>query len=212
MGAFRVLIADDHAVTRAGFRQFLEREPEIEHVGEASSGDETLSKLRAQRWDLVLLDIHMRDRGGLDILSRVRGSYPSVRILIVSGLPEEQYAAIVLRHGAHGYLCKASAPEELMRAVRTVCAGRTYLSEAAALMLLDDLDRRESAPAHTTLSFRELQVFRKLAAGDPIGAIAQELRLSAKTVSTYRAKILEKMAFKTNAEVTRYALQHGLLL
>ena len=128
----RVLIADDHAVVRAGFKQFLEADPGINAIGEAASGNETLDQLREHEWDLVLLDIHMPDRSGLDILRHIQTGHPSVRVLVMSGLPEQQYAVNVLRAGASGYLSKDSAPEELMKAVRTVLAGRRYVSAALA--------------------------------------------------------------------------------
>ena len=161
----RVLIADDHAVVRAGFKQFLEADSSINAVGEAASGNETLDQLRKQEWDLVLLDIHMPDRSGLDILRHIQTGHPSVRVLVMSGLPEQQYAVNVLRAGASGYLSKDSAPEELMKAVRTVLAGRRYVSAALAEILVADLDGDPDKPLHARLSTREFQIFCKLAAG-----------------------------------------------
>ena len=134
----RVLIADDHAVVRAGFKQFLEADSSINAVGEAASGNATLDALRESEWDLVLLDIHMPDRSGLDILRHIQTGHPSVRVLVMSGLPEQQYAVNVLRAGASGYLSKDSAPEELMKAVRTVLSGRRYVSAALAEILVAD--------------------------------------------------------------------------
>ena len=148
----RVLIADDHAVVRAGFKQFLEADPAIHAVGEAASGNETLDMLRKQEWDLVLLDIHMPDRSGLDILRHIQTGHPSVRVLVMSGLPEQQYAVNVLRAGASGYLSKDSAPEELMKAVRTVLSGRRYVSAALAEILVADLDGDPDKPLHARLS------------------------------------------------------------
>jgi DNA-binding NarL/FixJ family response regulator len=207
----RVLIADDHAVVRAGYRQFLEADPTITVVGEVSSGNTVLAELRRQPWDLLLLDIHMPDRSGLDILAHVKAGYPNLKILVMSGLPEEQYARNVLRAGANGYLSKGSAPEELLKAVRTVLGGRKYVSAALADMLLADLDTTADKPLHSTLSNREFQIFRKVAAGAAVGKIADELSLSVKTVSTYRTRILEKMEFKNNADLTSYALRNGLI-
>jgi two-component system invasion response regulator UvrY len=209
----RVLIADDHAVVRAGYKQFLEAEPSISEIGEAASGIETMNALRRQEWDLLLMDIHMPDRGGLDILKHVTTSYPDVRVLIMSGLPEEQYARNVLRAGASGYLSKGGSPEEMLKAVRIVLNGRRYVSATLAESMAADLEnpRDKNAPLHTSLSGREFQIFCKLAAGSAVGAIAQELSLSAKTVSTYRTRILEKMGYNSNADLTGYAIRNGLI-
>lgn len=207
----RVLIADDHAVVRAGFRQFLEADPTISAVGEAASGNETLDCLRRQDWDLVLLDIHMPDRSGLDVLRYIQTGHPGVRVLVMSGLPEQQYAVNVLRAGASGYLSKDSSPDELMKAVRAVLAGRRYISTALAEILVADLDGESDKPLHARLSAREFQIFCKLAAGRGVSDIANELSLSVKTVSTYRSRILEKMSFSANADITSYALRNGLI-
>ena len=207
----RVLIADDHAVVRAGFRQFLEADPTISAVGEAASGNETLDCLRRQDWDLVLLDIHMPDRSGLDVLRYIQTGHPGVRVLVMSGLPEQQYAVNVLRAGASGYLPKDSSPDELMKAVRAVLAGRRYISTALAEILVADLDGESDKPLHARLSAREFQIFCKLAAGRGVSDIANELSLSVKTVSTYRSRILEKMSFSANADITSYALRNGLI-
>ncbi|MGO8828843.1 MAG: response regulator [Steroidobacteraceae bacterium] len=207
----RVLIADDHAVVRAGFKQFLEADPAISAVGEAASGNETLDCLRRQDWDLVLLDIHMPDRSGLDVLRYIQTGHPGVRVLVMSGLPEQQYAVNVLRAGASGYLSKDSSPDELMKAVRAVLAGRRYVSTALAEILVADLDGESDKPLHARLSAREFQIFCKLAAGRGVSHIANELSLSVKTVSTYRSRILEKMSFSANADITSYALRNGLI-
>jgi two-component system, NarL family, invasion response regulator UvrY len=208
-----VLIADDHAVVRAGYKQFLDAEAGITAIGEASSGDETLNQLRRNRWNLLLMDIHMPNRSGLDILKYVKTGYPQVRVLIMSGLPEEQYARNVLRAGASGYLSKGGTPEELLKAVRTVLQGRRYVSSALAEAMAMDLEfpQNQNKPPHSHLTAREFQVFRKLAAGVGITNIASELSLSVKTVSTYRTRILEKMKMNTNAEMTGYALRNGLI-
>jgi two-component system, NarL family, invasion response regulator UvrY len=207
----RVLIADDHAVVRAGLRQFLEADSAATLIGEAATGNETLDQLRKQTWDLVLLDIHMPDRSGLDILRNIQSSHPGVRVLVMSGLPEQQYAINVLRAGASGYLSKDCAPEELMKAVRTVLAGRRYVSTAVAEILVADLDGDADKPMHARLSSREFQIFCKIAAGRGVSEIANELSLSVKTVSTYRSRILEKMNFHANADITSYALRNGLI-
>jgi two-component system, NarL family, invasion response regulator UvrY len=209
----RVLIADDHAVVRAGYKQFLEADPSITEVGEAASGDETLDALRRGKWDLLLMDIHMPDRSGLDILKHVTAGYPELRVLIMSGLPEEQYARNVLRAGASGYLPKDGSPQELLKAVRLVLNGRRYISAALAESMAADLDNStdHNGPLHATLSTREFQIFCKLAAGMAVSHIANELSLSVKTVSTYRGRVLEKMGFKSNADITTYALRNGLI-
>jgi len=208
-----ILIADDHALVRAGYRQFLEGEAAISEIGEAASGDETLNQLRRKKWNLLLMDIHMPNRSGLDILKYVRSGYPDVPVLIMSALPEEQYARNVLRAGARGYLSKGGSAEELVQAVRTVLAGRRYISPALAEAMAADVGvpQNQAKPAHGDLSSREFQVFCKLASGAAIARIASELRLSAKTVSTYRTRVLEKMKMTCNAELTSYAMRSGLI-
>ena len=210
----RVLIADDHAVVRAGYRQFLEAEAGITAIGETASGNETLDQLRRHDWDLLLMDIHMPDRSGLDILKHVTSGFPNVRVLIMSGLPEAQYARNVLRAGASGYLSKDGSPEELLKAVRTVLVGRRYISASLAESMAADLEssRNQRQPPHDRLSVREFQIFCKLAGGASVGDIAEELSLSVKTVSTYRSRVLEKMNFTSNADMTAYALRNGLIL
>jgi len=155
----------------------------------------------------------MPDRSGLDILRHVSQGHPEVRVLIVSGLPEEQYARNVLRAGAHGYLSKGGSLEEFLRAIRRVLSGRRYISTALAESMIEDLQNPKdaNAPVHSSLSTREFQIFCKLAHGAAINHIAEELHLSVKTVSTYRARILEKMGFKSNADITAYALRHGVI-
>jgi DNA-binding NarL/FixJ family response regulator len=207
----RVLIADDHAVVRAGLRQFLEEDPGIGEIGEASTGREALEALRAGRWDLLILDINMPDRSGLDILSHIRAAGFATRVLVMSGLPERQYALNVLRAGARGYLSKDGAPEELLKAVRAILDGRRYVSPALAEMLVSELDQDVEKPLHARLSEREFQVLCKLAAGRAVSDIAGELCLSVKTVSTYRTRVLEKMHLQTNADLTTYALRNGLI-
>ena len=207
----RILIADDHAVVRAGIRQFLEAESSVREIGEAASGRETLDQLRAKEWDLVLLDIFMPDRGGLDILRHIQTGHPNVRVLVLSGLPAKQYAVSVLRAGASGYLAKDVAAEELIKAVRTVLDGRRYVSSDVAELLVAGLEKDPDSPQHADLSTREFQVFSKLAAGRTVSEIAGELLLSVKTVSTYRSRVLDKMGFKTNADLTAYALRSGLI-
>jgi two-component system, NarL family, invasion response regulator UvrY len=209
----RVLIADDHAVVRVGYKQFLEADAIITEIGEASSGNDTLDHLRRKEWDLLLMDIHMPDRSGLDVLKYVVKGYPDVRILIISGLPEEQFARSVLRAGASGYLSKGSSAEEFMKAVHTVLMGRRYISASLAEAMAADLElpRDQNQPLHARLSAREFQIFYKLASGVGVSNIARELSLSVKTVSTYRTRIVEKMAFDSNADMTTYALRNGII-
>jgi two-component system, NarL family, invasion response regulator UvrY len=209
----RILIADDHAVVRAGYRQFLEAEPGVTEIGEAATGQAALDMLGQSDWQLLLLDIHMPDRDGIAVLREVIAAHPQVRVLIMSGLPENQYARIVLRAGASGYLSKSVDPQELLKAVRALIAGRRYVSASLAQSMADDLQfsRDPSRPLHERLSGRELQIFLKIAKGLGISAIADELTLSVKTVSTYRSRILEKMSFSSNADIVGYALRNTLI-
>jgi two-component system invasion response regulator UvrY len=206
-----VLIADDHALLRNGLKQLLTDERAIKKVGEAGSGRETLELLQAEHWDLLILDINMPDRSGIDILRQVRATHPETRILILSGFPERQYAVNVLRAGASGYVNKEMAPEELLTAVRTVLQGRRYVTPALAELLVNELDADHDKPAHNKLSEREFQIFCKLAAGRAATEIADELCISVKTVSTYRSRIFEKMGFTSNADITAYALRNNLI-
>lgn len=196
---------------RTGLRQYLERDGSIDTIGEAASGAETLQGLRDGQWDLVILDINMPDGNGIDTLRKIRLEHPNARVLVVSGYAENQYAVNVLRAGASGYLAKDEAPEEFMRAVHTVLAGRRFVTESLRELLLSELDEPTDRPMHTTLSQREFQVLSKLAVGQSVSEIASELSISVKTVSTYRARVLEKMHLETNADLTTYALRNGLL-
>ncbi|HZF24717.1 MAG TPA: response regulator transcription factor [Steroidobacteraceae bacterium] len=207
----RVLIADDHAVVRAGLKQFLVEDRGISAIGEAATGRETLDRLRTENWDLVILDIGMPDRSGIDILQQIRSVHDRTRVLVLSGYPERQYALNVLRAGASGFIEKGTAPEELLRAVRAVLQGRRYVSSTLAEQLVGELDGDADKPLHARLSEREFQVFCKLAAGRAVSEIAAELCLSVKTVSTYRSRILQKMSFETNADLTSYALRNQLI-
>jgi len=206
-----VLIADDHAMVRTGIRRYLEQDQSIRQIGEASTGRDTLEMLRAGGWQLVILDINMPDKSGVDILRSIQASFPDVRVLIVSGYPERQYAANVFKAGAMGFLPKQSPPEEILKAVGTVLSGRRYVSAALAELLVDQLDQDADQPPHAALSEREFQIFCKIAAGRSVSEIARELSLSVKTVSTYRARVLEKMHFSTNADLTSYALRNEII-
>jgi DNA-binding NarL/FixJ family response regulator len=206
-----LLIADDHAIVRAGYRQFLASEGGIAEIGEVESGDATLSAVKRGKWDLLLLDLLMPGRCGLDVLEHLRTNDYGVWVLVISALPEQQYASHVLKAGARGYLSKTSSPEEFVRAVRTVLAGRIYMSSAVEKLIERVANRDKSDPPHACLSFRELQIFVKLARGTPVSDIATQLGVGSKTISTHRARILDKMHFQTNAQITAYALKSGII-
>jgi two-component system invasion response regulator UvrY len=207
----RVLIADDHAVVRQGLKQILGDTPEMLVAGEATTGQEVLDKVRAEAWDVVILDISMPDRSGLDILKQLRSERPKLPVLVLSMHSEDQYAMRVLKAGASGYLTKDSAPDELVKAVRKVVSGGTYVSAFLAEKLAVEIGTDSNRLPHETLSDREFQVLRGIAAGKSITEIAAELSLSVKTVSTYRTRMLQKMNLGTNAELIYYAIQNHLI-
>jgi DNA-binding NarL/FixJ family response regulator len=207
----RILIADDHEIVRAGFAQFIADQGDMQVTAEASTGDEVIEKVRREDFDVVLLDISMPNKNGIDCLRIIRQSRPELAVLILSGYPEAHYAVNMLRSGANGYISKNAPPEELIRAIRVVARGKRYLSETAADLVSAELERPTDKKLHETLSEREFQIFRKLAAGQSPTQIAEELHLSVKTVSTYRARVLEKMNLKTNADLTYYAIKNALL-
>jgi two-component system invasion response regulator UvrY len=207
----RILIADDHAIVRAGLRQFIADHDDMAVTGEAATGAETVAMVRAEPFDVVLLDISMPDRNGIDTLKALRHIRPELPVLILSGFAESQYAVNLLRAGAAGYVNKEAASTQLVSAVRTVVQGRKYVSPALAQILAEGVTTDAEGPLHSQLSQREFQIFCKLAAGIPVSKIADELFLSVKTVSTYRSRILEKMAMKNNAELTYYAIKNRLI-
>jgi len=206
----RILIADDHQIVRAGLAQFLSDQGDIEVAGEAANGDELLDLVRREAFDVVLLDIAMPGKNGIDCLRVLRQIKPELPVLVLSGYPEAHYAVNLLRSGASGYLSKDAPPDELIRAIRVVARGRKYLSETAADLVSAKLSDPEEKKLHEQLSEREFQIFRKLATGESPTRIANELNLSVKTVSTYRARVLEKMNLKTNADLTYYAIKNAL--
>jgi len=206
-----VLIADDHAMVRAGLRRWLEQDRSVSAIGEAPSAAETLRQLREGTWDVLVLDINLPDRSGIDILRYIRSGHTSTKVLMISAYAEKQYAIYALRAGAAGYFAKDQPPEEFMRAVHVVLAGRRYVSSALAEVLVSALDEPAERPLHAALSQREFQILCKLAVGRSVSEIARELCISVKTVSTYRARVLEKMKFSTNADLTTYALKNGLM-
>jgi DNA-binding NarL/FixJ family response regulator len=207
----RILIADDHAIVRAGLRQFIADEIDMEVAGEAATGAETIELTRNAEFDVVLLDISMPEGSGVDTLKQLKQIRPDLPVLILSTFSEDQYAVNLLRAGAAGYLSKESASSQLIGAIRTVLQGRKYVSPALADILASDLGGARDKPLHTELSQREFQIFCKLAAGVPVSKIANELFLSVKTVSTYRTRILEKMGMKANADLTYYAIKNNLI-
>ena len=207
----RILIADDHAIVRAGLKQFIAGEGDLQVAGEASSGAETVELVRNGEFDIVLLDIRMPDGSGIDTLKKLKTLRPELPVLMLSGFAEEQYALNLLRAGAAGYVTKEAAPAELVKAIRTVMVGRKYVSSELAQILATGVTGETDKPLHAQLSQREFQIFCKLAAGRGVSEIGRELCLSVKTVSTYRSRILEKMHMKSNADLTGYALRNEII-
>jgi DNA-binding NarL/FixJ family response regulator len=206
-----ILIADDHAVVRRGLKDILAEALPGARFSEAGSGDEVLSQLAGAQIGFLVLDINMPGRSGLDILRDVKSIYPRLPVLILSVQPEDQYAVRCLRAGAAAYINKDSAPEELALATRTIMGGGRYVSPRLADQLVAQLDESADKPLHDLLSDREHEVMKMIASGVPLTEIADLLHVSVKTVSTYRARILEKMRMKSNAEITRYAMTHQLI-
>lgn len=207
----RVLITDDHAVVREGLKNIVAQTTDIVVSGEATSASEVMERLRELPVDILLLDISMPGRSGLDALLEVKQVYPHLPVLVLSLHAEDQYALRTLKAGASGYLTKESAPEELISAIRKVAAGGRYMSTHLAEKIAFSLVHDSGISKHELLSNREFQVFRMLAAGKTVKEIADELSLSVKTISTNRTRILEKMNMKNNAEITQYAIQHNLV-
>ncbi len=207
----RVLIADDHAIVREGLKQIVAQTIDIKVVGEATNAGEVVPKVRSLKPDLLLLDISMPGRSGLDVLIEMRKDHPEIPVLILSLHTEDQYAVRTLKAGAAGYLTKESAPDELIAAIRKASSGGKYISSRLAERLALHLVSDKTPNPHELLSNREFQVFRMIAMGKTVTEIGDELSLSVKTISTNRTRILEKMQMKNNAEITQYALQHDLI-
>ena len=207
----KVLIADDHAILRRGLKQILAETEDMTVAGEAENSQQALQLVREREWDVVLLDISMPDRNGVDTLKQLKQIRPEMPVLMLSAHAEEQYAVNLLRAGAAGYVSKETASTQLVQAIRTVTRGRKYVSPDLAQVLADGVTGQGDAPLHASLSQREFQIFCKLAGGMPVSKIAAELFLSVKTVSTYRSRVLEKMAMKTNADLTYYAIKNRLI-
>jgi DNA-binding NarL/FixJ family response regulator len=207
----QILIADDHAVVRRGLREILvDALPEAE-FSEAGSGDEVLRRLGNSSASLLVLDINMPGRSGMDVLRDVRHTYPRLPVIILSCHPEEQYAVRCLRAGAAAYINKDSAPEVLAIATKKVIGGGRYISPSLAEKLVADLAAPMDRPLHELLSDREHEVMRMIAGGIPLTEIGENLHVSVKTISSYRARIMEKMKMKSNAELTRYAMMHAMI-
>lgn len=205
-----ILIVEDHAIVRRGLKEIITDAYPKAVFGEAIDSAGGLQEFHRGKWDVVLLDINIPGRGGLDVLEDIRRTDPQARVLIVSAFPEEEFAVRAFKLGAAGYLSKNQATDELVEAVKTILAGRKYVTASLAQRFADALSGETGGAPHETLSPRELQVLRLVAAGKTGKQIAAELALSEKTVDTYRARIAEKTGLATNVELTRYAFQHGL--
>jgi len=207
----RIAIVDDHAMVRAGLRQFFSDQADFTVVGEAANGREALDIVRKGGVDVMLMDIAMPGQSGVDALAAIRARAPDLPVLILSGFAEEHYATTLLRQGASGYLNKDCDPEEIVKAIRTVCRGRKYITAGVAERLAEGLSGGGDQPLHEQLSERELQVFLRLAKGESVGHMAESMSLSVKTVSTYRTRVMEKMHLVSNSDLTYYALKNGLI-
>lgn len=207
----RFVIADDHSIVRRGLKEILLDEFPDSTVEEAPDGKSLLRLMRAASFDVIVCDVSMPDQSGLDVLKQIKSEFPATPVLMLSIFPEDQYALRVLRAGASGYMTKESAPEELVKAVRQLLAGRRYISAATAEKLADILDQNPSRALHEQLSDREFDVLKLIASGKTVSEIAAILSLSVTTVSTYRARLLEKMKLGNNAELTQYAIQNKLI-
>jgi len=207
----RIGIVDDHAIVRQGLRNYLAGHVDMRVTGEATNGCDALALARGGEVDVFLLDLSMPHQGGVEALKAIRGRFPDLPILILSGFPEKHYAVALLRQGANGYLNKECEPLEIVNAIRTVVRGRRYISPEVAELLADAAAGVGDQPPHTQLSERELQVFLRLAKGETIGDMAKSMFLSVKTVSTYRTRVTEKLNLYSNSDMTYYALVNGLM-
>ena len=205
----RVLIADDHVLVRRGLRDLIEGEPDLAFAGEAATAHDLVALARATEWDVAVIDLSLPDAKGLELLKQLKSWFPDRPVIVLSMHPEEQYAVRAIKSGAATYLTKEGATTELLVAIRKVARGGRYVSASLAERLAEDVTRAGGLP-HEQLSDREFEVLRLIASGKSVGDIATALSLSVKTVSTYRTRILQKMNLKHNAELTRYAIEHGL--
>jgi DNA-binding NarL/FixJ family response regulator len=207
----RVLIADDHCVVRQGLKQIISESPDMVVAGEAASGQDVLDIIHSKDCDVVILDISMPGRGGLETLRDIKREKPNVKVMILSIYPEEQYAIRSLRDGASAYLTKASTPDELLMAIQTVARGKRYITPSVADRLATYVEESSQKPPHELLSDREMEVLVMIGSGKQVKKIAEELSLSVKTVSTYRVRILEKTCLQSTAQLIRYAILHHLV-
>lgn len=206
----RIIVADDHPILRAGLVSVLNASPDLRVVAEAGNGAEVLRAMRDVAFDVLLLDVSMPGKSGLDLMRQIRSDNPRLPILIVSSHPEDQYALRAIKAGASGYVTKMSAPADLVTAVRTVSNGRKFITPALAELLADHVERPDDGVPHERLSDREFQTLKMIGAGHSLTEIAEVLCISVKTVSVYRSRVLEKMRMKNNVELTRYVVEHGL--
>ncbi len=207
----RILIADDHTLMREGLKQILATADDMVVAGEASDGFQTLERVRGGEWDLLLLDMSMPGRSGIDLIKQIKSERPKLPILVLSMHKEDEYAVRSIRAGASGYLCKDSASQQLLNANRKVATGGRFISADVVTDLAFSLILQDDRPPHASLSDREFLIFRNIANGQAINDIASRLNLSAKTVSTYKTRVLQKMQMSSVAELIRYGLKHGLL-
>ena len=207
----RILIADDHAIVRKGLKQLLQEEIAFAHIEEADNAEDLIKKAFNGEWDVIITDLSMPGRSGLDALTQLKQQLPKLPVLILSMHPEEQYAIRVIKAGASGYLSKDMAQDELVNAVRRVTSGKKYITPSLAEKLASQFDLESTASPHESLSDREFDVFKLLAAGKSVSEIGDLFSLSSTTISTYRARIMEKMNMKTNADLTRYCLENKLI-
>jgi two-component system invasion response regulator UvrY len=207
----RVLIADDHGILRSGIKRLLQEALDISAVGEAENGEQVLRRMASEHWDIVLLDLDMPGQDPLDVLRHIKNKHPDTAVLILTMFPEDQFALRTLKAGAAGYLNKRSAPEQLLSAIRRLGEGGTYISASLAATLAASLSSRRTDAIEELLSDREFTVMRGIAGGESITQIAKALNLSAKTVSTYRTRVLTKLNLQSNVELARYAAERGLV-
>lgn len=212
MNSLRILLVDDHNILRQGLKQILQDDFENVVFGDAENAADALAHLRNQRWDVLILDINLPGRNGFDVLATVQRDTPELPVLVLSSTPEDQLGLRALRAGASGYLNKQTAPEQLVAAVRQLLAGERFVSKSLAQKLLSEIGRSASTrPPHESLSTREHQVFLLCARGKPVKAIAEELALSTKTISTFRTRIFEKLGLANDVDLAHYAREHQLL-
>jgi DNA-binding NarL/FixJ family response regulator len=207
----RVLIADDHAIVRKGLKQLLLEEYPTANIGEVGDAETLVAEVLKEEWDVVICDMNMPGRSGLDALSQIKQTNPKLPVLILSMYHEDQYALRVLKAGASGYLGKETVHEELIKAIKTVLLGRKYITPEVAEKLAESFDMDSEKQPHELLSDREFDVFKLLAVGKSVSEIAEQLSLSVTTISTYRSRIMEKMDMRSNAELARYAIEHKII-